>query len=85
MSDENVNETVKSIEQNAKWMTLKTLYYYENMLLISLCIIIILRFRDLSIEQLNKQIMTNILQGRTLLRQFLKFTKKVQIKAFYNI
>ena len=23
MSDENVNETVKSIEQNAKWMTLK--------------------------------------------------------------
>ena len=43
MSDENVNETVKSIEQNAKWMTLKHIYYYmkyENMLLISLCNII---------------------------------------------
>ena len=38
MSDENVNETVKSIEQNAKWMTLNTYYYtkYENMLLISM-------------------------------------------------
>ena len=39
MSDENVNETVKSIEQNAKRMTLKHIYYYmkyENMLLISM-------------------------------------------------
>ena len=53
------------------------------MLLISLRIIIILRFRDLNIEQQNKQIMINILQGRTLLPSIFKVHQKSTNKMFF--
>ena len=47
-------------------MLLISMYYY------------FLWFRDLRIEQRNKQAMINILQGRTLPLSILKITKKVQ-------
>ena len=86
MLDENVNETAKSIEQNAKRMTLKhtiLLHEIENMLLISMYYYF-LRFRDLSIEQQNKQTMVHILHCtcRTLLVSMLKYHQKYEHYVF---
>ena len=70
----NENETVRSIEQNAKRITLKhiiLLYIYDNM------------FRELSIEQQNKLTMINILQGRTLQLLILKYNQKGTNTVFF--
>ena len=53
------------------------------MLLISLCIIIFLRFRDLNIEQQNKQTMINILQGRAVLPSIFKVYQKSTNNMFF--
>ena len=48
-----------------------------------LCIIIFLRFRDLSIEQQNKQTMIDILQRMTVLLSILKYHTKSTNTMFF--